>query len=232
MIWKYICIVIFMIRSITLFEFLTASEHGLLKDERDVKVMFHAMKTARKLLHGLPLDLLSPVKTSPNHFLDKDKPDKRASDPSLTPLKINCFEILPGPLFGDTEKEDNFQIYAKNFSATYYHACGTCAMESSKTKGRNPNENISVEDEASKISEDGDDSRSTTSNIYGSDHSTNRMAVVDSELRVRGVLNLRVADASVFPSIPSGPTSATCMAVGEVNHYLSYTLDDGYIDDY
>jgi choline dehydrogenase-like flavoprotein len=192
----------------------------LLNDKRDVKAMFSGMKTARKLLHGLPLDVLSPVNTSPKHFLDKDKPDRRAADPFLTPAKINCFEILPGPLFGDTEKEDNFQIYAQNFAATYYHACGTCAMESSKTEGRNSNENISGEDEACKISEDNDDSHSTPSNVYGSDNSTNSMAVVDSELRVRGVLNLRVADASVFPAIPSGPTSATCMAVGEVNYHL------------
>ena len=40
------------------------------------------------------------------------------------------------------------------------------------------------------------------------------MSVVDIHFRVRGVLNLRVVDASVFPRIPSGPTSATCMAMG------------------
>ena len=38
--------------------------------------------------------------------------------------------------------------------------------------------------------------------------------VVDGELRVRGVKGLRVADASVFPHIPTGPISAVCMAVG------------------
>jgi choline dehydrogenase-like flavoprotein len=40
------------------------------------------------------------------------------------------------------------------------------------------------------------------------------MAVVDVNLRVRGVRNLRVGDASIFPRITSSPTSATCMAVG------------------
>lgn len=41
------------------------------------------------------------------------------------------------------------------------------------------------------------------------------LAVVDNELRVRGISGLRIADASVFPHIPSGPISAVCMAVGE-----------------
>ena len=45
---------------------------------------------------------------------------------------------------------------------------------------------------------------------------SNKMgSVVDSELRVYGVNNLRVADASVFPTLPSGNTHATCMMVGE-----------------
>jgi choline dehydrogenase-like flavoprotein len=39
--------------------------------------------------------------------------------------------------------------------------------------------------------------------------------VVDSELRVHGVTGLRVADASVFPTIPRGGTFAAAMMVGE-----------------
>ena len=40
-------------------------------------------------------------------------------------------------------------------------------------------------------------------------------SVVDPELRVRGVRGLRVADASVFPSIPSTNTAAPAIMVGE-----------------
>ena len=41
------------------------------------------------------------------------------------------------------------------------------------------------------------------------------MAVVDPELRVRGIAGLRVADASIMPTVPSGNTSAPCVMIGE-----------------
>lgn len=44
---------------------------------------------------------------------------------------------------------------------------------------------------------------------------TDEIAVVDAELRVRGVDGLHVVDASVFPSITTGPVHAAVLAVAE-----------------
>jgi choline dehydrogenase len=41
------------------------------------------------------------------------------------------------------------------------------------------------------------------------------LAVVDSELRVRGIDGLRVADAAVMPTVVSGNTNAACIMIGE-----------------
>ena len=40
-------------------------------------------------------------------------------------------------------------------------------------------------------------------------------AVVDAELRVRGVEGLRVADASIMPIVVNCQTNATCLMIGE-----------------
>jgi len=45
--------------------------------------------------------------------------------------------------------------------------------------------------------------------------SSRRASVVDTELRVRGVKNLRVVDASVMPTVPRGNTNAPVIALAE-----------------
>ncbi len=41
------------------------------------------------------------------------------------------------------------------------------------------------------------------------------LAVVDARLRVHGIDGLRIADASIMPTVPHGNTNAPCMVIGE-----------------
>jgi choline dehydrogenase len=41
------------------------------------------------------------------------------------------------------------------------------------------------------------------------------MAVVDSQLRVHGITGLRIADASIMPTLTSGNTNAPSIMIGE-----------------
>jgi len=52
------------------------------------------------------------------------------------------------------------------------------------------------------------------------------MAVVDHRLRVRGVNNLRIADASIMPTIVSGNTNAPTIMIGEKASDLIATDED------
>jgi choline dehydrogenase len=61
--------------------------------------------------------------------------------------------------------------------------------------------------------------RQTVSTIYHPSGSckmgTDRMAVVDPQLRVHGIEGVRVADASIMPTLVNGNTNAPCVMIGE-----------------
>ena len=49
------------------------------------------------------------------------------------------------------------------------------------------------------------------------------MALVDQQLRVRGLDGLRVIDASIMPTLISGNTQATSIMIGEKGaHHILY----------
>ena len=81
------------------------------------------------------------------------------------------FMLLPGPISMPLAW---FKYYAKLFSSTYYHLCGSCPMN------RVVNERLQVYSKS-----------------------------------VEGVVtNLRVADASVIPRIPTSPIASVCYSIG------------------
>jgi choline dehydrogenase-like flavoprotein len=44
---------------------------------------------------------------------------------------------------------------------------------------------------------------------------SDRMAVVDQHLRVQGMENLWIGDASIMPTVAHANTNLTCMMIGE-----------------
>jgi hypothetical protein len=127
-------------------------------------------------------------------------------------------ELLPGMLFGYGRPRDYFSTYSSLFATSYFHACGTCAM------AVGPEGEPSTTTSSSSSSSAGGSAAAAVAGGGGSIGTNapsrrtlalSSQTVVDSELRVKGVLGLRIADASVFPSIPSAPIAAVCMAVGE-----------------
>ena len=90
-----------------------------------------------------------------------------------------------------------FLQYASEFSNPYYHWCGTCAMGEE------------------------DEEAGSKRNAVGGGSSA-----VDDHLCVRGLSNLRVCDASVFPDSVSAPMALTCAALGHAASSSLLTFDE------
>ena len=93
-----------------------------------------------------------------------------------------------GPLFGYAGTEKCFKMFLGIFATSYFHLCGTCKMISGASSIKSNSSNPFI------VFESG---------------------VVDERLRVLGVEDIRIADASIISSIPSAPIAATCMTIAE-----------------
>ena len=89
----------------------------------------------------------------------------------------------------DVQSRQNILKQAKRIAESIYHPVGTCKMGNF----RKTSKDISGD----KLENEGD------------------LSVVDPLLRVHGVSNLRVADASIMPQITSGNTNAPSIMIGE-----------------
>ena len=184
-------------------------------DKRDLIMMMNGMKTARKLLLGSPLNDSTTTTPSTQDTGEPIPSTATSADDTkvvceVEKVPLHCFEAVPGTFFGNTEEEEGFRNYAKHVGSTYFHISGTCAMETDR-HGDGSEKADAQMGVCSAISNSRTDCNGDNGSVR---RDCENMAVVDVKLRVRGVRNLRVGDASVFPRIPSSPTSATCMAVG------------------
>jgi choline dehydrogenase len=98
----------------------------------------------------------------------------RAMQQSATGKAWCGAEVLPGPLYGGAAAEADFRRWVGDFSLSYFHLVGSCAMGDAPSA-----------------------------------------SVCTPSLAVRGIAGLRVADASVAPSIPCAPTQAMAMMIGD-----------------
>tara|TARA_B100002003_G_scaffold4857_3_gene4573 strand:+ start:2072 stop:3670 length:1599 start_codon:yes stop_codon:yes gene_type:complete len=126
----------------------------------------------------------------------------RSKDPLLAPLiKYN---------FLDSDKDTQRLLQGIKILREIF---GASAFDEHRGKEVTPGEDAKTDDQIIERLREG------VSHVYhpvgtckmGNDD----MAVVDARLRVHGVANLRVADASIMPTIVSGNTNAPCIMIGE-----------------
>ena len=123
------------------------------------------------------------------------------------PGGLTCLEVFPGPFFAYANTKRWFESYARMLVSPYFHACGTCAMQGARSGAGSGEGSGDVSVSVGSVGIADTQSDSTRSGVSG--------GVVGVDFKVRGVKMLRVADASVVPAIPSSPTQALCMVLGD-----------------
>lgn len=129
-------------------------------------------------------------------LVSADASDYPAIYPNYLATKTDCYTIVAG-----------IKIARE--------ICRTEPVKSMITEEYAPGASVAADDDEAIL----EWARNTATTIY---HPTgtckmgqDKMAVVDERLRVYGVQNLRVADASIMPSITSGNTNAPTIMIGE-----------------
>lgn len=158
---------------------------ALLRETEDIKGLYNSYLSLKKIVAHW-------------HATRTAKPSSSVLSSLFLPT-IPPIQILPGPVFGYCDTFDQFQSFAGSLTSTYFHPCGTLPMRIEEVNG------------AKEQSVEG----SPGGNNHGDiERNHPKGWVVDEYLRVRDVKGLRIADASVIPSIPSSPIAAACMCVG------------------
>jgi choline dehydrogenase-like flavoprotein len=135
---------------------------------------------------------------------------------------IGALELFPGPfvrqhygLWKDSSTflhPGRFAMFAHAMVRPYFHWIGTCSMKKKNT--------IPAANTTTTASRSGKKTTTTRENQLQQQQGTTvedtNDWVVDEHFRVRGVHNLRVCDASIFPTLISAPTALTCAALGHV----------------
>ena len=119
------------------------------------------------------------------------KPDKTEVSGSPSTSAVETDEHATRT--NDASNRKDIIDQAKHIAESIYHPVGTCKMGNFRTtsmhKRRRSSSDANKEDDL--------------------------LSVVDPLLRVHGVKNLRVADASIMPQITSGNTNAPSIVIGE-----------------
>ncbi|MFI7166287.1 GMC family oxidoreductase [Rhodococcus erythropolis] len=128
---------------------------------------------------------------------------------TLRSANPNDAPVISRPLYGDPEDASDMVRAIRRVREVF----ATPAFSKYLVKETTPGPNAQTDEELLEI---------IKAKSYAGQHAvstarmgTDELSVVDPQLRVRGVADLRVADASVIPALTSGNTNAPVIMIGE-----------------